>query len=197
LSKVIAENETHFRRHQNLTAVVAAVVGALGLFAIAYFFFSSPGEKTSTQAAQAPAAVQARPVIAVQEAFATVAQASPNVLERSPASAPAAAWPDPSSMKPTRAQETVETAPKVAPTAPLGSTTPQTVSGSLSRDVVYLQRSGVNIRSTPSTDGNALGTAPKGTRFQVTNREGEWVQVESGRLKGWINARFLASNEPR
>ena len=38
LSKVIAENVTHFRWYRNLTAGVVAVVGALGLCAVAYFF---------------------------------------------------------------------------------------------------------------------------------------------------------------
>jgi len=66
-----------------------------------------------------------------------------------------------------------------------------------SGDVLYLQRPGVNIRSTPSPTGSAVGTAPKGTRFKVTNRQGDWIQVEKGRLKGWINAGFLAPSEPR
>jgi Bacterial SH3 domain len=76
---------------------------------------------------------------------------------------------------------------------------------------VYVQRAGVNIRSTP-VNGRIIGAAPKGTRFEVQNREGEWVQVESvelkrdretgkevrsrGRWKGWINAQFLAATAP-
>jgi uncharacterized protein YgiM (DUF1202 family) len=66
-----------------------------------------------------------------------------------------------------------------------------------SGDVLYLQRPGVNIRSAPSLTGSAVGTAPKGTQFKVTNRQGNWIQVERGRLKGWINAGFLASSEPQ
>jgi hypothetical protein len=36
-----------------------------------------------------------------------------------------------------------------------------------------------------------------GTRFEVTNREGNWANVESGPLKGWINRAFLAAIEPQ
>ena len=46
-------------------------------------------------------------------------------------------------------------------------------------------------------DGAVLGSAPKGTRFKVTKRNGDWAQVESDRLKGWIKSEFLGPNEPR
>jgi len=42
-----------------------------------------------------------------------------------------------------------------------------------------------------------VATPKIGTRFEVTNRESNWVQVESGALRGWINGRFLAVNEPQ
>ena len=51
-------------------------------------------------------------------------------------------------------------------------------------------------RSTPSTTGSILGTAPKGALFKVAKREGDWVQVESDRVKGWINFQFLGPNKP-
>jgi hypothetical protein len=126
-------------------------------------------------------------------------QSSPEVLVQTASRMPehprepdAVAWPDiPPSI-------TAETSPDAAPNAVTANVAPnQTVSGSQNQEIVFLQRSGVNIRSTPSTNGPILGTAPKGTRLKVINREGEWVQVESGRSSGWINSQFLAPDEPQ
>jgi uncharacterized protein YraI len=64
-------------------------------------------------------------------------------------------------------------------------------------EVLFVQRPGVNIRSAPSRTSRIVGAAPMGTRFEVTNREGNWVAVESGPLKGWINRAFLAAIEPQ
>ena len=77
------------------------------------------------------------------------------------------------------------------------SVMPQTSSAAQSPDLVFLQRPGVNIRSGPSGNAAALGTAPKGTQFTATGREGDWVQVENTRLKGWINSQFLAADKPQ
>jgi uncharacterized protein YgiM (DUF1202 family) len=60
-----------------------------------------------------------------------------------------------------------------------------------------VQRPGVNIRSGPSANTRVLGSARKGMRLTVRNREGDWVQVESDPFSGWIRSRFLAANEPR
>jgi len=75
--------------------------------------------------------------------------------------------------------------------------TPQTTSTAQDPDLVFLQRPGVNIRSGPSGNAPALGTAPKGTQFTATGREGDWVQVENTRLKGWISSQFLAPDKPQ
>ena len=77
------------------------------------------------------------------------------------------------------------------------SVTPQTSSTAQNPDLVFLQRPGVNIRSGPSGNAPAVGTAPKGTQFTATGREGDWVQVENTRLKGWINSQFLATDKPQ
>jgi hypothetical protein len=167
----LAETETSFGSRRNLIAG-AGIVAALAVGALAYFFWAPAGEKTPAQTAES--APIAQPVAPAQ------------------AAAPLTAWPDLSS------SVTVQAAPQVAPAAPTVNTaTRPTVPASQNRDIVFLQRPGVNIRSTPSANGGAVGTAPKGTRFKVTNREGDWVQVESGRLKGWINSQFLALDEPR
>jgi hypothetical protein len=172
-----------------------AVVLALGLSALAYFFLASPSEKTATQTAElapsvpyppatpAEAALSAAPATAAPSAAPATAapSAAPAAVTASAAPAVVTASAEPAVVTANAAPEPVQAAPKVA----------------RSGDVLYLQRPGVNIRSTPSPTGSAVGTAPKGTRFKVTNRQGDWIQVEKGRLKGWINAGFLAPSEPR
>jgi uncharacterized protein YgiM (DUF1202 family) len=181
----LSESQRRFGSGRKLIAGIAVVL-ALGLCALAYFFLASPSEKTITQTAELARGVAALPATPAEAAPGPVpAAAVPSVTPAAvaPSATPAAApWPvSPPLINSARLPEPVQVSPKVAQ----------------SPDVLYLQRPGVNIRSTPSPSGSALGTAPKGTRFKVTNRQGEWIQVESGRLKGWINAGFLAPSEPR
>jgi hypothetical protein len=77
------------------------------------------------------------------------------------------------------------------------SVTPQTNSTAQNPDLVFLQRPGVNIRSGPSGNAPVVGTAPRGTQFTATGQEGDWIQVENTRLKGWISSQFLASDRPQ
>jgi hypothetical protein len=189
----LPEGETSFGWRRKLIAGTA-IVAALGMCAFTYFFLASAGEKTPTQTAE-PAPVQSPPAAptptqtaeaasAVQSSPAAPIQAAPRMPEPSPAPLAAAAKP-------------VEASPQFASAAPPGNTgARQTAPASQNRDVLFSQPAGVNIRSTPSANGSVLGIVPKGTRFEVTNRQGNWVEVESGRWKGWINARFLAPNEP-
>jgi hypothetical protein len=60
----------------------------------------------------------------------------------------------------------------------------------------FSQRPGVNVRSTPSLTSSVVGSAPKGARFEVLENSGEWVQVKSSSLKGWINARLIGPSAP-
>ena len=165
-----------------------AVVLALGLSALAYFFFGSPSEKTTTHTAELAPAVLYPP--------ATPAAAAPSAAptEAAPSVAPAAAAPSAAPAAATPSATRAEAAPSAAPAAESVQASPKVAQSS---DVLYLQRPGVNMRSTASPTGSAIGTAPKGTRFKVTNRQGDWIQVENGRLKGWVNAGFLAPSEPR
>ena len=71
------------------------------------------------------------------------------------------------------------------------------VHGTKHRPWLSLQRPGVNIRSAPSGNAPVLGTAPRGTQFIASSREGDWVHVENTRLKGWINSQFLGPNKPQ
>jgi hypothetical protein len=185
----LPETGTGFGSRRKLIAGTA-LVAVLGVGALAYFLLGSAGEQTRT--AQT---AEAHP-ITVQSSAESSAEVAPGTPEPSPepTTAPepatAVAGPDlPPSV-------IVGTSSQVAPDAPTGnSATPQTVPP-WENEVVFLQRPGVNIRSTPSANGSVLGTAPKGTRFTATSREGDWTQVENGRLKGWINSQFLAPNKP-
>jgi Bacterial SH3 domain len=166
---------------QRKLIVGTAVVATLTVGALAYVFWPAAGEKKETETAEA---TQSAPVAPVQ--------AAPRIPERSLAAPTAVAWPDlPPSV-------TFETSPQIAAAAPAGNTaTRQTVRARQNQDIAFVQRPGVNIRSTPSSNGSVLGIVPKGKRFKVTKREGDWVQVESDYLKGWVKSQFLGSNEPR
>ena len=142
-----------------------AIVAALGVAGLTYFFLASPGAKVPAE----PTPIAATPV-----------QPAPTV-------------PEPSRGASGVVPPTVETSPQVAPSA----VTPQTTSAAQNLDFVFLQRPGVNIRSAPSGNAPVLGSAPKGTRFTATSREGDWVQVENTGLKGWINSQFLGPNKPQ
>jgi hypothetical protein len=168
---------------QRKLIVGAAIVATLAVGVLAYFFWPAAGEKTKTETAEAAPAAQSEPDI--------TGQAAPRVPDPSLSAPTVVAWPDlpPSGI--------IESSPQIAVTASAGNAETRHASATQNRDIVFLQRPGVNIRSTPATNGPVLGTAPKGTRFKVSNREGDWVQVEGDRLKGWINSQFLGPNDPR
>jgi Bacterial SH3 domain len=144
-----------------------AIIAALGVAGLTYFFLASPGAKVPAETTPI-AATPVQPASTVPEPSRGASGVVP-----------------PASLA-------VETSPQVAPSA----VTPQTTSAAQNRDFVFLQRPGVNIRSAPSGNAPVLGSAPKGTRFTATSREGDWVQVENTGLKGWISSQFLAPNKP-
>jgi hypothetical protein len=202
-----------------------AVVGALALATLAYFFVPFRGEKTvapprteqpaatvrpepvapapTAALPQPPPARRAEPIPAAPSPSTSV-QPPPAPSERTapPPEAPAPVRPAQPRTPP--AEAPAQIAPPAAAPAPVAPPPPATNDAALrppasvpqGRQILFLQRPGVNIRSSPSTAANVVGSAPRGTRFEVTNRRGEWVEVESGRLKGWISARFLGPNPP-
>jgi Bacterial SH3 domain len=172
----LPEIRTSFLSRRPVIAGTAFVV-ALGIGALGYFLLGSAGEQTRTpQTAEPPA---------------TTVQNSPETLVEAPSSTPG----PPAAVPPS---VTAEASPEVVPDTPIENTvTPQPTATSENLEYVFLQRPGVNIRSTPSANGPVLGTLPKGTRFTALSREGDWIQIESSRLKGWINSQFLGPNKPR
>jgi hypothetical protein len=148
-----------------------AIVAALGAAVLAYFFLVSPGAKPPAETAQtSPVASSPTGVGSSSEALVQPA--------------------------PTVADVPASLTPEASPQVVANVVTPQTNSTAQNPELVFLQRPGVNIRSGPSGTAPAIGTAPKGTQFTATGREGDWVQVENTRLKGWINSQFLAPNKP-
>ena len=175
---------TNFASQRKLIVGIA-VVAALGVAALAYLLRPSAGEKTTTQTEETTATVQSSPAAPIQ--------AAPRISASNSVPISALAWPDPP------ASASVKASAQVVAAAPTGASrlTRQTVPARQNQDIAFVQRPGVNIRSTPSSNGSVLGIVPKGKRFKVTKREGDWVQVESDYLKGWIKSQFLGPNDAR
>lgn len=148
----------------------AAIIAALGVAGLTYFFLASPGAKAPAETSP----IASSPT-AVKSSSETQVQAAPTVAEPSPGAVAASL--------------TAAASPQAV--------TPQTASTAQNPDLVFLQRPGVNIRSAASANAPVLGTAPRGTQFTATGREGDWVQVENTRLKGWVNSQFLAPDKPQ
>jgi hypothetical protein len=158
----------------------AAIIAALGVAGLTYFFLASPGAK-----APADTSPSASSPTAVESSSKTQVQPAPTVAEPSPGASGVVPSPD------VAASLTAAASPQV------GAVTPQTTSTAQNPDLVFLQRPGVNIRSAASANAPVLGTAPRGTQFTATGREGDWVQVENTRWKGWINSQFVAPDKPQ
>jgi hypothetical protein len=161
-----------------------AIVAALGAVTLSYFFFlASSGTKPPAETAQTPPVASS--ATGVASSSETRVQPAPTVAEPSPEASGVMPSPDvPASLA---AEASLQVAASAA--------TPQTSPAVQNQDLVFLQRPGVNIRSGPSGNAPVIGTAPRGTQFTATGREGDWVQVENTRLKGWISSQFLAPDK--
>jgi Bacterial SH3 domain len=176
----------------------SAIVATLGLAGLTYFFLASPGAKGPAESA--PVAVQSSTATPVQAAANVPAPWPPTSAESSsetPAQlARTVPEPSPGASVVPSADSPPSIAAGASPQVAPGAVTPQTAFGAQNGDPVFLQRPGVNIRSAPSGNAAVLGTVPRGTQFTVSSRNGDWVQVENARLKGWINSQFLGPNKP-
>ena len=66
-------------------------------------------------------------------------------------------------------------------------------------DKLYVQKSGVNVRTGPGTSNPVLLTLGKGHELVEFSRQGEWVNVgiaRSGGKDGWIHSSLVASVSP-
>jgi hypothetical protein len=164
-----------------------AIIAALGAAVLTYFFLASPG-------AEVPAETTEASPIAVQSSSVIPEPSSPTRVE---SSSETPVQPAPTVLEPPRGASGVVPSPDVAASLSAEGTPQVAPSAVAPPDLVFLQRPGVNIRSAPSGNAPVLGTAPRGTQFTATSREGDWVRVENARMKGWINSQFLAPNKPQ
>ena len=168
------------------------VLATLALGALAYVYWPAAVEKTDIENAEVTSAVQSAPGSAAQSPAVAPVEAAPRRSEPTFVAPAVLAWPD---LPPTG---TVAAFPQIAAAAPPASAEVSQAAPALqNRDIVFVQRPGVNIRSAPSTNGTVVGSAPKGKRFKVAKRDGDWVQVMSDPVKGWIKSEFLAPTKPK
>ncbi len=50
----------------------------------------------------------------------------------------------------------------------------------------------VNIRKKPNTDSEILGKLYRGAAATIVDTKGDWVKIESGKVKGYIKSEYLA-----
>ena len=201
-----------FERKTPLLAIVAAT--ALTLGGLSYFLIPSggpvmpPSEQASTTVpSQANPTLPPKAKTPVQEE--KLQAALPDQSSRLPPESgnrvvnhpaqPLLPWPERAASHPSAASSSSTDSPRqTAATSPQRTAVLQTPSSVVQApDVLFLQNPGVNIRSTPSSTGSVIGSAPKGARFEVTERDGEWRKVRGAGMNGWINARFLRPTAPR
>lgn len=53
----------------------------------------------------------------------------------------------------------------------------------------------VNVRSIPSTDGEIVGKIFNNCAATIISEEGEWYQIESGNVKGYINSSYFVTGD--
>lgn len=69
--------------------------------------------------------------------------------------------------------------------------TPEPVS-SLADVGISIANEYVNIRKKPNTDSKILGKLYRGSAAKIVNTKGEWVEIKSGSVKGYIKSEYLA-----
>ena len=205
LEKNFTEVGTSFEFHRKIIAAVnraaaginarklvagGALAAGLGACAFAYVVLGSSNDNTVLKTTEVSLAILSSPANSVELASNT-SEPSP-VVTYAAAAQPKSG----SSVMQASSEGTVKVSESVGSATFPTITEPRQSVPARNRDVLFLQRAGVKIRSAPSTSGTVLGTAPKGTRFEVMTSERDWVQVEKGRLKGWISAQFLAATAP-
>ena len=163
------------------TLIASTVIVATLAVGVVAFFWTAAGEKTVAHPTATQPTETAPIVHSVKSSDVSPLPASSKMREPAPEPPAAVAWDLPASI----------TAQGAAVASAGNAVLFRNV------DTVFLQRPGVNIRTAPSATSIVFGNAPKGTRFKITNRAGEWVQVEGGRWKGWVNSQFLAANKPQ
>lgn len=67
---------------------------------------------------------------------------------------------------------------------------------SATREMVFVQREGANVRAEPSMKAAIVRTEPRGKQLAVFQRSGQWVQIGEVVPSGWIYADLLGPKAP-
>jgi hypothetical protein len=87
-------------------------------------------------------------------------------------------------------------APVASATPALGPTAAKAPTAPTGREVVYVLKPSVNIRSEPSTTAKVVGSAKAARKLNVFQRQSEWVQVGEGGPIGWVHQSLLGAVPP-
>jgi Bacterial SH3 domain len=192
----------------------AACVGTIALAGITFLFLQAPASKTARPAPTENVSIPRHDAAAVP-----LPESLPASEQRSVAAVPSVTTEartvraqGPAVLishdnQPAHAKANPPPEQRITPSASLADpATPSTASqanntsvraNDTHREIVAVERSGVNIRSGPSPNSRLVGSAPKGARLEVTNRSGHWIEIESDDVKGWISGNFVGPAERR
>lgn len=191
----------------------AACVGAIAFAGLAFLFLQAPASKTARPAPTENVSIPRPGVAAVplperpgseQQSVAAVpsvttegrrvrAQGPAVLISHDDEPAHAKANPPPEQ----RITPSASLADPASPSTASQANNTAVRANDTHREIVAVERSGVNIRSGPSPNSKLIGSAPKGARLEVTNRSGHWIEIESDGVKGWISGNFVGPAERR
>lgn len=57
--------------------------------------------------------------------------------------------------------------------------------------IANVESGNLNVRELPSTEGKLVGKLPKNAACEIVSTEGEWAQIRSGEVEGYVKTEFL------
>lgn len=91
--------------------------------------------------------------------------------------------------KPEPAQVSLSVQPLATPEA---ATPPAPV-----REKLYVTAGALNVRAGPSSGSPQVAALPFGTKVEVLDTDGNWLEVTAGDVQGWVFAKYLSPTAPR
>jgi hypothetical protein len=141
---------------------------------------ATPGQpKASSQPSGSPAALPPAATAARSEDPAQLTQNEPP----QPARSESPRQPDPSQAAPATGTDPARSMQDQTASLPVG-------------EVLFVQKSRVNIRSQPRSRAKIVGSAPKGRRVEVIRRDRSWIQIRTDGGDGWVNRRMVGPQAP-
>lgn len=65
------------------------------------------------------------------------------------------------------------------------------------REKRYVTAGALNVRAGPSSGSPQLAALPFGTKVEVLDSNGNWLEVIAGDIQGWAFAKYLSPSAPR